>query len=177
MGNGAKTKGAAEGALTATDLKGTSMAWADRRGGERIPYERQVAVLSTRAPWGEGFRAAGLFDCSAHGIGIVTDRAMQVGEQFIAKVDSEAASLAVYTVRRCIPAGDGRQFNIGAALTAFVGQPGNSLALDALLPASQPSPKPAKSAAPAAKPAAPALKSAAPATKPAPASSRRTSAA
>jgi hypothetical protein len=144
MGQGAKSKKAAGGELKAADLKGSSMDWADRRGGERIPCERQVAVLSTRAPWGEGFRAAGLFDCSAHGIGIVFDRPMQVGEQFLAKVDAESASLVVYTVRRCIPAPDGRQFNIGAALTAFVGQPANSLALDALLPAARPSPKSAK---------------------------------
>jgi hypothetical protein len=139
-----RTRRAGNGELTQADLRGGSMAWDDRRGGERIPCERQVAVLSTRAPWGEGFRAAGLFDCSAHGIGIVSDRAMQVGEQFIAKVQADSASLAVYTVRRCIPAGDGRQFNIGAALTAFVGPPGDSLALDALLPArATPASKPA----------------------------------
>ena len=119
------------------------MAWDDRRGGERIPYERQVSVLSTRAPLGEGFRAVGLFDCSAHGIGIVSDRPMQVGEQFIAKVHADSASLAVYSVRRCIPAGDGRQYNIGAALAAFVGPPGDSLALDALLPAPAGASKPA----------------------------------
>lgn len=142
MVHGTKTKRAV-GALTPADLSGASTAWADRRGGERIPYERRVAVLSTKAPWGEGFRAAGLFDCSAQGIGIVADRPMLVGEQFIVKVDAESASLAVYTVRRCIPIGNSRQYNIGAALTAFVGQAGKSLALDALLPASRPSPKPA----------------------------------
>ena len=144
-----RTKRAKGGELTAADLRGGSMAWDERRGGERIACERQVSILSTRAPWGEGFRAAGLFDCSAHGIGIVSDRPMQVGEQFIAQVQADSASLAVYTVRRCIPAGDGRQYNIGAALTAFVGPPGDSLALDALLPAQAASPKPATpSAAP-----------------------------
>jgi hypothetical protein len=142
-----RTKRAKGGDLTTADLSGGSMAWDDRRGGERIPCERQVSVLSTRAPWGEGFRAAGLFDCSAHGIGIVSDRPMQVGEQFIAKVQADSASLAVYTVRRCIPAGDGRQYNIGAALTAFVGPPGDSLALDALLPAKGTPSKPAKAPA------------------------------
>jgi hypothetical protein len=142
-----RTQRARGGELKAADLRGGSAAWDDRRGGERIPYERQVSVLSGRAPLGEGFRAVGLFDCSAHGIGIVSDRPMQVGEQFIAKVEADSASLAVYTVRRCVPSGDGRQYSIGAALTAFVGPPGDSLALDALLPAQ---PKPVESAAPAA---------------------------
>jgi hypothetical protein len=133
-----RTKPANAGGLTAADLRGGSMAWDERRGVERIPCERQVSVLSTRAEWGDSFRAVGLFDCSAHGIGIVSDRPMEVGEQFIARVQSDSASLAVYTVRRCAPAGDGRQHNIGAALTSFIGPPGDSLALDALLPAQTP---------------------------------------
>jgi hypothetical protein len=91
-------------------------------------------VLSARSPSGEGFRAVGLSNCWAQGIGIVSDRRMQVGEQFVAKVRGESASLVVYTVRHCTPARDGRHYNIGAALTAFIGPAGDSLALDALLP-------------------------------------------
>ena len=136
-----RTKRARGGTLTAADLRGGSMAWAERRGGQRLPCERNVSILSARAPWGEGFRAVGLFNCSAHGICIVSGRPMQVGEQFIAKVQADSDSLAVYTVRHCTPAGGGRHYNIGAAITAFIGAPGASLALDALLPARGTSPK------------------------------------
>ena len=118
------------------------MDWADRRGGERTPFERELSILSARAPLGEGFRSVGVFDCSAHGIGIISDRPMQPGEQFVAKFRADSASLVAYTVRRCSPMADGRQYNIGAALTAFIGPAVDSLALDALLPAQGTSSKP-----------------------------------
>jgi hypothetical protein len=58
---------------------------------------------------------------------------MQAGEQFIIRPQAASPSLVVYTVRHCTPAGDRRGYNIGAVVTAFVGPPGDSLALDARL--------------------------------------------
>jgi PilZ domain-containing protein len=130
-----RTKRANGKELTAADLRGGSMAWAERRGVQRMSCQREVEILSTRAARGEGFRAVGLHDCSAHGISLVSAEPMEPGEQFIVKLRAESPSLVTYTVRHCTPAGDGQHYNIGAALTAFIGPPGDSLALDALLPA------------------------------------------
>jgi hypothetical protein len=142
-----RTKRARGGELTPADLRGGPRVRAERRGGERIPCAREVSVLSARAPLGEGFRAVALLNCWAHGIGVVSDRPMQVGEQFVAKVRGESASLVAYTVRHCTPAGDGRHYHVGAALTAFIGPAGDSLALDALLPPRQTSTRPVRRAA------------------------------
>jgi hypothetical protein len=139
-----RTKRATVGELTPDDLRGGSMAWAERRGVQRMSCRREVEILSTRAPRGEGFRAVGLHDCSAHGISIVSALPMEPGEQFIVKLQAESASLVAYTVRHCTPAGDGRHYNVGAAITAFIGPPGDSLALDALLPAQTPPRKAAR---------------------------------
>jgi hypothetical protein len=42
---------------------------------------------------------------------------------------------AAYTVRHCTPARDGKGFNVGAELTAFIGTPGEhpNAAVEALL--------------------------------------------
>ena len=123
------------GELTAADLRGRSKLWNNRRREPRIPCERELAILSSNAAEGEGFRRVGLIGCSAHGLGIISPVPMKVGDQFLAKLRLDRVMLAAYTIRHCTLAADGKHYKIGAELTAFIGTPGGNAqaALDALL--------------------------------------------
>ena len=123
------------GELTAADLRGRVKSWNNRRKEPRIPCERELAILSSTAAEGEGFRRVGLIGCSAHGLGILSAVPMRVGDQFLAKLRLDRIMLAAYTIRHCTLASDGKHWKVGAELTAFIGTPGGNAqaALDALL--------------------------------------------
>jgi hypothetical protein len=106
----------------------------DRRREPRFPSTKAIAIRSCRFGEDRGFRPARLLDCSANGLGIQTDEPMDTGEQFLVRFKLDRLMLAVYTVRHCRR--DGTAYQVGAALTAFIGgseAPQSRAILDALL--------------------------------------------
>ena len=106
-------------ALTAEDLR-SAPAGADRRREARVACEKEVAILPCRTDEGWGFAVARMFDCSANGIGIITERKIPAGDQFMVRGKLDIVRLLIYTVRHCVPL-DGRRFKIGAELSRIVG--------------------------------------------------------
>jgi hypothetical protein len=107
---------------------------ADRRREPRFPCTKAIAIRSCRFGEDRGFRPARLLDCSVNGLGVQTDEPMDTGEQFLVRFKLDRLMLAVYTVRHCRR--DGAEYQVGAALTAFIGgseAPQSRAILDALL--------------------------------------------
>src|SRR4051812_15647013 len=115
----------APGALTPADFRRDTASVAvtddERRKELRLPCARTLMIT----PLCSGKRqahAVGLFDCSGHGLGIIADDPMVVGDQFVASLQMRSrVSLVIYTVRHCQRLD--RQFKIGAELTSFLGSP------------------------------------------------------
>jgi hypothetical protein len=105
--------------LTAEDLR-SAPSGADRRREARVACEKDVAILPCRTDEGWGFALARMFDCSPRGIGIITERKLPAGDQFMVKVKLDIVRLLIYTVRHCVPA-DGGRYKIGAELNRIVG--------------------------------------------------------
>jgi hypothetical protein len=121
---------APRGTLTPADLSRDSTAAAsrpsvdDRRREPRLPCERQLTIrsLADTCRGGKNAGAAktvGLFDCSGHGLGILCDEPMVVGDQFVACLKMrDRVSRVIYTVRHC-QRWD-KHFKIGAEMTSFL---------------------------------------------------------
>ena len=73
-------------------------------------------------PWGGDFKArhVRLLDCSAHGLGVIDEIAMQPGEQFAVYLHLDQVTMVLYTVRHCIKLEAGG-YKIGAQLAGFLG--------------------------------------------------------
>jgi hypothetical protein len=111
-----KTSG--DRALTLDDFRtGT-----DRRSEPRITRQRQIDILPCTAHRKWEFKVVTLFDCSPHGIGIVSDLAMKRNDEFLAKVKVGRTTMVIYRVCHCEETSPG-QFKIGAKLVEFVGTP------------------------------------------------------
>lgn len=122
--------------LTIEDFRNAGASPADRRREPRFPCTKAIAIRTCRFGEDRGFRPARLLDCSTQGLGIVTDEPMDAGEQFLVRFKLDRLMLAVYTVRHCRR--DATQYQVGAALTAFIGgpdEPDAQAILDALLAA------------------------------------------
>jgi hypothetical protein len=120
--------------LTIEDFCDADPSPADRRREPRFPCTKAIAIRSCRFGEDRGFRPARLLDCSTSGLGIQTDEPMDTGEQFLVRFKLDRLMLAVYTVRHCRR--DGTAYQVGAALTAFIGgseAPQSRAILDALL--------------------------------------------
>jgi hypothetical protein len=124
------------GALTPDDFRrGTRSSEQERRSEPRLPCSRQLTITPLCAAPRRRPITVGLFDCSGHGLGLICDEPMVVGDQFVASLELRSrVSLVVYTVRHCQRIN--RQFKIGAELTSFLGSPddiANGNVLNALL--------------------------------------------
>jgi hypothetical protein len=114
------------GALTLDDLRNS----AERRKEPRFPHEREIVILPCASPQEWTFRTVHLYDCSRHGIGIITTEPFKRGDEFLAKLKVKRMTMVLYRVCHCEQLEDGR-FKIGANLVEFVGTPAEIL--DALL--------------------------------------------
>jgi hypothetical protein len=122
--------------LTLEDFRDADVAGRDRRREPRFPTQKAIAIRSCRLGEERGFRPARLLDCSTKGLGIYTDEPMDTGEQFLVRFKLDRLMLAVYTVRHCRR--DGARYQVGAALTSFIGdshEPDAQAILQALLTA------------------------------------------
>jgi len=63
-------------------------------------------------------------DCSAHGIGITVERALNAGEEFLMNLHMGGPCVLLYTVRNCQRTEGG--YRVGAEFTAFIVAPGGS---------------------------------------------------
>ena len=116
------------GALTLDDLRSGKAA--DRRKEPRYPHERDIVILPCASPQEWQFCTVHLFDCSRHGIGIISNTALKRGEEFLAKLKVKRMTMVLYRVCHCEKLPDGK-FKVGANLVEFVGTPAEIL--DALL--------------------------------------------
>src|SRR5688572_9762601 len=83
------------GALTLDDLRRPDNA-SERRREPRIPHQREIVILPTAAPHEWAFTEVTLFDCSRHGIGIISDREMKRGSEFLAKLKVKRMTMVLY---------------------------------------------------------------------------------
>jgi PilZ domain len=91
----------------------------DRRREPRIPANKTVSIMSCDRESNAGFRQVQVFDCSLHGIGIVSSFQMNPGMQFFARLRvQDRILLCVYTSRHCDP--DGEQHKVGAEFAGLV---------------------------------------------------------
>jgi hypothetical protein len=130
------------GALTLEDLREGEKA-SDRRREPRITRERDIDILSCSTPqnaW--GFQPVHMFDCSRYGIGVLCDRPVKRGEEFLVKLKIPRTMLVLYQVCHCEKIADGR-FKVGANMVEFVCTPAQ--VLDALLAEDAPQPPTAQS--------------------------------
>ena len=95
---------------------------AEQRCEKRFSCIRRIGIISTDGAQGQTFLEVDLLDCSAHGLGLMMDKPMEAGSQFIANMMPERSLLVLYTVRHCQPDGHGR-FKVGASFEAFFGTP------------------------------------------------------
>ena len=125
------------GTLTPLDLRRDSATPGaeDRRREPRIPCQRQVLIAPRNTSGAAGqFKPVGLFDCSGHGLGVISEEPMVVGDQFLAKLQlRHRTALIVYTVRHCQRLD--RHFKIGAQFTCFLDTGGAPLTNADILPA------------------------------------------
>jgi hypothetical protein len=64
---------------------------------------------------------AELVDCGCHGVSVMLDRPMEVGEQFVIKLQLDRLRMLIYAVRHCQPMGS--QYHIGAEFTGLFAVP------------------------------------------------------
>jgi hypothetical protein len=104
--------------LTLDDLRRED----DRRSEARLPLQREIVIVPCNAAAEWDLKEVTLFDCSRHGIGIITPDEMQRGDEFLAKVKTKRVTTVIYRVCHCEKLSDGR-YKIGARLVEFVGTP------------------------------------------------------
>jgi hypothetical protein len=68
------------------------------------------------------FKTVNMVDCSPHGVGILTDKPMKRGEEFLAKVKIQRVTMVIYRVMHCTEQKDG-MYKVGAKLVESVGTP------------------------------------------------------
>jgi hypothetical protein len=95
----------------------------ERRGEPRQACAEVIDILPcvpSRSAW--HFESVELVDCSPSGIGIISDSPMKVGDEFLVKLEDEAISLLLYSVRHCTLT-DRRRYHIGAQFTSVAASP------------------------------------------------------
>src|SRR5437899_8733907 len=92
--------GASGGALTLDDLRGSGKA-PDRRSEPRIPHERHIDVLPCASPQAWQFMQVTLYDCSRHGIGIISNQPFKRGDEFLTRLTVRRPTMVLYQVRHC----------------------------------------------------------------------------
>ena len=94
----------------------------NRRSEPRIPVARTIDILPCRATTARWEFARGeLADCSLHGLSVLLPQPMDVGQQFLVKLQTPGrVRLLLYTVHNCSPAA--RRYRIGARFTGFAAQ-------------------------------------------------------
>jgi hypothetical protein len=126
--------------LTLNDFRSSTTATADERRREpRTSCDKRIAIWPYVPTKDQPHQIATLFDCSPHGVGLLTDQPMTAGDQFLVELRLEAVSLVLYTVRHCRRA-DGGAYKVGAAFTGIVSGPCDAEArevFDALLNAAR----------------------------------------
>ena len=107
------------GALTLTDFRRPDE---EQRREPRIPCAKEIAILpcTTERDW--AFKHVGLYDCSPHGLGLITQEPMMLGEQFLAKLRVGRMTMLIYTVRHCAEIGP-QQWKVGAEFSGVIGSP------------------------------------------------------
>ena len=124
MSAGLPPIGDAEDSILPSDFrtKTSSLAAADRRTEPRTECTRTIGILPLRpgALW--TLQRADMFDCSPHGLGLLTDQVMVVGDTFLAKLRLEKLLFVAYEVRHCVRVGT--RYKIGAWMTGLIGGPG-----------------------------------------------------
>ena len=113
----ADKKSSRRGDLTPDDLRRSGP---NRRREPRFSCEKEVAVLPCRATEGWGFFTTRMFDCSQHGIGILSERQIPQGDQFMVRLGLDVTRLVIYSVCYCVPMSGGG-YKIGAELIRVVG--------------------------------------------------------
>jgi len=98
--------------------------WANRRAEDRVDCTKPITILPFRPSTVDWvFKRVDMFDCSAHGLGFLTNEPMAAGELFLAKLRlQQKITLVGYQIRHCVPA-DGGGFKIGAWMTGLIGRP------------------------------------------------------
>src|SRR5438105_5018062 len=92
----------------------------ERRVENRLPATRLIDLLPCRASQEWKFIRAELADCSLHGLAVVVDRPMDVGQQFLVKLRlPKGVRLLLYTVHNCSKWEKSRQ-RLGAKFSGFV---------------------------------------------------------
>lgn len=112
-------QGTTKGALTAADFEPRSAS--EQRIEARYENQRKIHILPcfTEEDW--KFLSADLVDCSAHGLGFVIDQPMNLGQDFLVKLEMEKVVLLLYTVRYCVA--DGNRFRVGARFSGLATDP------------------------------------------------------
>jgi hypothetical protein len=96
----------------------------NRRSEPRVRAVRTIEVLPCRAtstsPW--RFLPGELTDCSLHGLGSVLPEPLDVGQQFLVKLQTPGrVRLLIYTVQNCTPSGRSGH-RVGGRFTGFAAQ-------------------------------------------------------
>jgi hypothetical protein len=127
-----RNKPSTGGAMTSMDFGASGTDAGDQpRGEPRTRCNKQIAILPCASERNWSFRIVTLLDCSPRGLGLRSEQSMQLGDQFLAKLQLERLTMVLYTVRHCTTTGP-RQFYIGAEFIGVVGSPNDSDASAAL---------------------------------------------
>jgi hypothetical protein len=94
----------------------------ERRSEPRVSCRKPIEIIPGAGLHDWNPIRAEMVDCGGHGVGIIVDRAMQAGEQFVVKLQLDRARLLIYTVRHARQTPEGR-FQIGAEFTGFFAIP------------------------------------------------------
>ena len=107
---------------------------ADRRSEPRVHCHKTIRILPANKLEQQQFTPAEMIDCACRAVSIMSEHPMEVGDQFIIKLDLDRARLLIYSVRHCHPVGT--RFHVGAEFTGFFAMPASvepSAILSALL--------------------------------------------
>jgi hypothetical protein len=116
-----RSEGDADGMICASDFRGPAP-WANRRVEQRIECTKPIVILPYRPSVDWSFKRVEMFDCSEHGLGILTDEPLAAGELFLAKLRLKKITLVAYMVRHCVKSETGG-YKIGAWMTGLIGRP------------------------------------------------------
>ena len=96
-----RTRSKSSGALYLKDFIGTGIANEKRREA-RIPCDKEIAILPCASEKDWSFNFVTLSDCSPHGIGLIAEDPMKLGEQFLVKLIVKKLTILIFTVIRII---------------------------------------------------------------------------
>lgn len=115
-------RGEAGGALTIGDFT-QAVVPDNRRREARAACDRPIDIMPVTPTFDEPHLRALLIDCSPHGLGLIVERPMSAGDQFLVDiVIGQHPVQVLYTVRHCRAAGE-HAFKVGAAFSAFISGP------------------------------------------------------